>query len=243
MHCCPYCQRSYSRKIYFERHIGICEFLSKSKKAQNVDIEERKDTPTVRDLYMVVMELVKKNKQLEDRIEELSKLGGMAIQKKQQKVDLIEWLNTTYANATDYTAWLSEVQLNRADLNIFFETDYVGGVMNALKRQLIQTDEQIPVRAFESKGNNIFYMYNGKKWLVMDNESYLKMMHVFDKKILVEFGNWQTENKDKLYLDEFSLKFNKYMKKIMATREPLYSRIKKELYHYLKVQHNNNNNL
>ena len=93
MHCCPHCQRSYSRKIYFDRHIGVCEFLSKSKKAQKLDIEERKDTPTVRDLYMVVMELVKKNKQLEDRIEELSKLGGMTTQKKQQKVDLIEWLN------------------------------------------------------------------------------------------------------------------------------------------------------
>jgi hypothetical protein len=236
MHCCPHCQRTYSRKIYFDRHIGICEFLCKSKKAQILDIEERKDTPTVRDLYLVVMELVTKNKQLEEKVAELSKLGvGIKTQKKQQKIDLLDWLNMTYANAIDYTTWLNDTKVTRADLNILFETDYVGGIMSALKRQLLLDDEQRPLRAFDLKGSNTFYLFNGKKWTIMDNEAYLKLMHAYDKKSLIEFGNWQRENKDKMYLDDFSLTFNKNMKKIMITREPVYSRIKKELFSYLRT--------
>ena len=61
-------------------------------------------------------------------------------------------------------------------------------------------------------------------------------MHVYDKKFLVEFGNWQRENKEKLYSDEFAVTFNNYMKKMMATREPLYSRIKKEIYQHLRAR-------
>ena len=44
------------------------------------------------------------------------------------------------------------------------------------------------------------------------------------------------ENKEKLYTDSFSLIYNKHTKKVMASREPLYARIKRELYSYLRQE-------
>lgn len=231
MHCCPHCQRTYSRKNYFDRHVGVCVFLSKSKKEQLIEIEERQHTPTVAELYLVVMELVNKNKKLEEKVEVLSK--GMKLTKKKEKLTLLEWLNVTYKNiSAEFNTWLNIVQVSRANLEIFFETDYVGGVMSALKHQLPLADEGRPVRAFND--NNTFYVYIDNKWQPMDNEAYLKLMYAYDKKLMVEFGNWQKENSDKMYLDDFFMKYNKYMNKMMATRELMYSRIKKELHSYLR---------
>ena len=235
MPACPHCQRHYARKTYFDRHVGVCEFLCKNKKAQKLELEEREELPTLRDLYQVVMELVVKNKQLEAQVRALSS-SGSALAIKTQKIPLAtEWLNATYPAATDYTAWFNAIQVTRAHLHIFFDSDYVNGVTQALKQALPLDNAQRPLRAFADKAN-VFYWYNQaeKKWQLMDHALYLQLMHAYDKKFLVEFGQWQRENKEKLYSDEFAVTFNNYMKKMMATREALYSRIKKELYQHLK---------
>lgn len=233
MHCCPHCQRGYSRKGYFERHVSMCEFLCKNKQAKKLELEERTDTPTLRELYQVVMELVVKNNQLEAKIQEMSK----AMNIKTQQMPIAEWLLVKYPKATDYTSWFNEIEVTRAHLQVFFESDYVNGVATAIKQRLALAEEERPLRAVNER-ENVFYWYNAseQKWLQMDNELYLKLMHVYDKKFLVEFGNWQRENKEKLYSDEFAVTFNNYMKKMMATREPLYSRIKKEIYQHLRAR-------
>jgi len=232
MPSCPHCHRGYTRKTYFDRHVMLCEFLSKSKKTRELELEERSDTPTVRELYLVVMELVVKNKQLEEKIKELS--TGVNIQKK--KLNATDWLNATYTDADDYSSWFDKLQVTREHLHILFESDYAHGVTSALKQHL---NERRPLRAVSTK-DNVFYLYNQteKKWLLMDSETYLKLMYVLDKKIVMEFNNWQRENKEKLYSDEFSLIYNKYTKKVMATRELMYSRVKKELYTHLKETDN-----
>ena len=52
-----------------------------------------------------------------------------------------------------------------------------------------------------------------------------------------EFIKWQNANKHKIALDDFHEQYSNNMKKIMGgnnTREQLYSRIKKELYMYIR---------
>ena len=234
MYCCPHCQRNYQRKTYFDRHVGVCKILCQSKQTQKLETEERVDTPTLRQLYTIVMELVLKNKQLEEKVNELR---SSRLNVKQQKINTIDWLNTTYKAADDYSDWLSNIQVTQAHLKVLFNSDYSTGVMSALKEMLPLTgdnDNNRPLRAFKTK-NNVFYLFNqaDKKWLQMDNETYLKLMYALDKKMVVEFGKWQRANKDKMYSDDFSETFTTYTKKVMATREQMYSRVKKELYNYL----------
>ena len=178
------------------------------------------------------MELVLKNKQLEEQIKEMRSTG---LNIKQHKINCIGWLNITYNGANDYIDWLNTIQVTQTHLKVLFDSDYANGVMSTLKEMIPLDDKNRPLRAFNTK-NNVFYLFNrtDKKWLEMNNETYLKLMYALDKKMVVEFGKWQRANKDKMYLDDFSETYTNYTKKVMATREQMYSRVKKELYNYLR---------
>jgi hypothetical protein len=228
---CPHCQRKYQRKIYFERHTAVCEVLCKAKKERLLEVEERSDTPSVRDLYLVVMEMTVKYNQLEQKYQEMAKLVNI----KKQKLDIGDWLNATYVDVKAYTSWFDDIMVSRDDLETLFQSDYVNGVVKVLCKCLPLEDELRPIRAYTTKCN-VFYYYDQKnKWSVIDSDVYNKLMHLLDKKFMSEFLKWQNENRDRLHLDDFSLIYAKNVKKIMATREQLYSRIKKELYQYLKT--------
>ena len=232
---CPHCQRSYQRKIYYDRHVAVCEILCKSKKERLVEAEEQSDTPTVRDLYKVVMEMTIKYNTLEQKFKDMEKF----VNAKKQKLDIVVWLNAKYLNTVDYFAWFNTITVKREHLEILFQTDYVNGVVKALLDALSREENNdfSSMRAFSEKPN-MFYIFMEKQWIIMDDECYVKLMYLLDKKFMIEFGKWTEENKDKLYLDDFTLIYAKNVKKIMATREHLYSRIKRELYKKLQEDFN-----
>ena len=89
MHTCLYCQREYQRKIYFDRHVIACQFLSRTKKENEIEFEELSDTPNIRDLYKIIMELASKCGQLEEQMKEVTKWTNI----KKQKLNIINWLN------------------------------------------------------------------------------------------------------------------------------------------------------
>ncbi len=232
MFTCSHCLRNYQRKTYFDRHVIACQYLSKTKRERVLEIEESADTPSVRELYAIIMELAAKCNTLETKMAAINKWAHIT----KQKLNITDWLNTTYANAKDYDQWFATLNVTKADLAVLFETDYVNGVVAILKPQLSPTYEVRPVRAFTSK-ENTFYIYR-QKWVLCDDETFKKLMYLFDKQFMREFITWQNEHKNKVNTDEsFSEVYARNMKKIMGgnnTREQLYSRIKKELYLHLR---------
>jgi hypothetical protein len=237
---CVHCQRNYQRKIYFERHVITCEFLSKSKRETTLEFEELADTPSVRELYSIIMGLASKCKQLETKLDAISKWTNIT----KQKLNIIDWLNTnhTSANLQDYTAWFNAITIGPAHLEYLFETDYVEGVVAFLKERLPpnNNNDVRPLRAFTSK-ENVFYLYQQaeKKWVHVDQETFNKLMYLLDKLFMGQFIAWQNANKHKITSDDFPAIYSANMKKIMGgnnTREQLYSRIKKELYMYIRSE-------
>jgi hypothetical protein len=232
MFTCLHCQRHYQRKIYFDRHVITCEFLSKSKRENTIDLEELADTPTVRELYAIIMGLANKCKQLETKLDAIS--DWTRITKK--KVNIIDWLNAQPKEKMDeYDHWFNTLQIAEKDLERLFASDYVNGVVSYLKERLPTEDMQRPLCAFTSK-DNVFYCYR-QKWQTVDTETFNKLMYRLDKLFMGEFIKWQNANKHKIHLDGFQELYSNNMKKIMGgnnTREQLYTRIKKELYLYLR---------
>ncbi len=244
MFTCEHCTRSYQRKLYFERHVITCEFLSKTKKERALESEELADTPSVRELYSIIMTLAAKCTQLETKLTAINKWVHIT----KQKLNIIDWLNTTYlkeaaaaaeAAAVSYDDWLLTLQVGQKDLQVLFTTDYVGGVTSFLKQHLsIQNDEAEarPIRAFTGK-ENTFYICN-KTWLRCEEAVFTKLMYTLDQQFLREFIVWQNQNKNRMATDDsFSDVYAKNMKKVMGgafTREQLYSRIKKDLYQHLR---------
>jgi hypothetical protein len=235
MFACSHCQRNYQRKIYFDRHVIACQFLAQSKRERLLESEELADTPTVRELYSIILALGSKCNELETKLIAIQKWTHIT----KKKLNITEWLNTTYAVNQDYEEWFAQINVDALDLAGLFETDYVNGVIRVLKQQLLPSNEQRPVRAFTSK-ENTFYIYRAQKWLMCDEDTFTKLMYLFDKQFMREFIRWQNENKSRMSTDDsFSDLYAKNMKKIMggnSTREQLYSRIKKEFYLYIRSE-------
>lgn len=253
MHTCLYCHREYQRKVYFDRHVVACEFLSKTNKERELDFEELSDTPSTRELYKIIMELASKCNQLETQMKDITKWANI----KKQKLNIVDWLNehrlhnntNNSKGPTYFNDLLNEIKITQDDLNVLFETDYTNGVMHVLKRYLDMniTNNGIvlfPMCAFTTK-ENVFYIYtkseveNKSEWVLCDNESYKKLMYLLDKQFMGAFIEWQNKNKHKGSSDDFALIYSKNMKKMMGgvfTREQLYSRIKKELYTYIRCE-------
>ena len=234
---CPHCLRTYQRKVYFDRHVGLCQMLSKTKHERLMEVEEQADTPTLRDLYAAVMGLTEKYSQLEKKYTELSKYASI----KKQKLNIVDWLNVNFGNqAIDYSLWFKSIDIQQEELEVLFKTDYVGGVMALLQQLLPLDDEKRPIRAFTTK-DGVFYLYNQAEncWELADADTFQKLMFSIDKQFMAAFVQWQNENKHRMQQCEFSDIYIQNVKKIMGghnTREQLYSRIKKELYTYLRAE-------
>ena len=54
---CPFCCRVYKIKTYFDRHVISCKLLQKSSKERCDDEETQQDTPNIRELYDIILEM------------------------------------------------------------------------------------------------------------------------------------------------------------------------------------------
>jgi hypothetical protein len=209
--------------------------VSKSKRERSLETEERADTPTVRELYIIIMELATKYNNLEQKMNEMTKW----VAKKKQTMKITEWMNSTFTDTLEYYDWLAQIKLNRVYLEYIFNEDYVGGMLATLCKLLEGDKTTLPLRAFSTK-DNALYAYTAKdKWTLLDDNAITKMLNTLDKQMMDEFVKWQNENKAKMSAsDDFAVLYATNVKKIMGgnnTRDQLFSRIKRELFKHLRV--------
>lgn len=246
IYTCTTCHRGYQRKGFYSRHVLLCEILSKSVKERQQENEEQADTPTVRALYEVILELTSKMTKMEHRLQELTKWADV----KKRKINILEWLNIQKQKGTgsviegSFETMLVQLSVTRQHLDYLFRADYPSTILQILQDHLPIDDTSI-IKAFEQK-TNVFYVYSTdsgeKKWLIMTELMLQKLIFVADKKLLGEFILWQTENAAKMKDDDFAIKYALNVKKAMGgnlTREQNYARVKNDLYKYLKVSMKN----
>ena len=89
---CGFCSRQYKRKSYYIRHMNICEYLYKNKREREIENEEIDDTPDLRTLYEIILELTNKNILLEKKVDKLTKL----VNYKNNDFNFIDILNNNF---------------------------------------------------------------------------------------------------------------------------------------------------
>jgi hypothetical protein len=120
-------------------------------------MEEDKDTPTVRKLYEIIMEMSIKYKKMEEKLEELSKY----VDTKKKKINIIEWLNTTCKSSdpcktsAPFELWMKKIKVERKHLESIFSHDYVYGALHVLKDF---NNEHI--RCYDQKDDTLFIFTN-----------------------------------------------------------------------------------
>ena len=206
--CCPYCNKSYHRKLYYDRHYSCCKLIySSNKKKNEIDLEEGEDIPTRRELYIMVQELSSKYELL---LKHTTKLESYVNRKKRQ-INLLEWLQQDSrgakqmvpTNHMDYSSWLNywaggsdegkgeengdgdgKVHLVTEDmLKCIFESGNVlQGMLNILKYYETSCHTKEVFRVFLING----FGDNEKEGLVC------RKMYVFDK------GEWRVLKKEEI---------------------------------------------
>jgi len=238
---CATCHRIYHRKSYYSRHVLLCDIMNKSVKERQLENEERADTPTVRGLYEIILELTKKMNVMEQQIQELTKWTDV----KKRKINILEWLNAnpdkigTISGGGSFEAFMLQLKVTQRHLDYLFRSDYTSTILHILKENLPLDDgtKANVMKAFDQK-TNVLYTYSQGQWSIVTEQMFQTLLFVVDKKLLGEFINWQTENTVNMADDDFALKYAVNVKKIMGgnlSRDQIYSRLKIDLYKYLKV--------
>jgi hypothetical protein len=210
--------------------------MNKSVKERQLENEERADTPTVRGLYEIILELTKKMNKMEQRLQEMAK----SVDVKKKKINILEWLNANLHGGGDtFETFMLQLQVTRRDLDYLFRSDYTSTILHILQENLPIADgtKENVLKSFNQK-SNVLYAYSQGEWMIVTEQMFQTLVYVVDKKLLGEFIKWQTENAVNMEDDDFALKYAINVKKIMGgslTREQIYSRLKIDLYKYLKV--------
>lgn len=214
---CKNCSKVYQRESAFEKHKLIC--IKVEKDIENLNIKE------------LVLELIKKNKKLESDILELQRW----VTTKKKKIIIVDWLNENIKPDLIFSHFIENIKIHEYELDIIFENSIVEGIVEIINNYL-QRCECYPIKAFEQKDNTL-YVYTENGWKLLTNDDYIVIISNIYKNIMTAFKIWQDKNESRLYTNEFSEKYVKYVKKIMGGDIPIErqrAKIHRNLYKYIK---------
>lgn len=216
--------------------MALCELMSKTTRERKLENEERADTPTVRALYEIILELNHKMIKMDHKMQEMSKW----VDSKKRKINMVDWLQEKHTEGItmDWDQFTKSFRVQREQLDHLFQTDYTSSIVTILADKLSQESTlNNPLKAFDHQINT-FFAYVNKQWCILPDKLLQNLINIIGKQLLDEFVLWQTENASRMDQDDFALKYSANVKKIMGgnlSREQIYTKIKIELYKCLKV--------
>ena len=214
------------------------------------DIEEsdkilKKDI-NINNLFSMIIMLNNKYEKLESQYNELKKYVNIT----KNKINILDYLNENFKqeylnvgiglSGNNINKFLEELIIDIDMLNKIFKFDYVDGIFNILIEYIEKTrvkDLLIPIKCFNNK-ENILYIFDGEKWIVMDDIYLRKFIKSFDKKLLVQFLQWKIYAEKTIDSETFGEVYINNMKKVIGGNFEKKNKelmIKNKLFKYLKV--------
>jgi hypothetical protein len=222
---CQQCDRSFTQQTHLSRHQAFCELLlstaqsssSSSRKRLPEEHEHEHDQPTSTDIYLAILELTQQYKQLNSKVDDLSKCmttKGMT-SKKKQKVDILEYLDTLAPVPTlTVAAWLQLLPtlVTQQDLALVVERDIVAATVNVWIKH-----KPASLRAFKAKPNQLYGFQDDGTWALLTPEAFLyPAINATSRALMHEFTLWQNTYKPIMNPDVYAERFAQYVKKMMG---------------------------
>lgn len=233
---CKYCDRKFTRKIYFERHEDACGLMKKSSRERSFELEEKVDTPTQRKQYELLLELARIVKKQEKQIESLTRI----IERK-KKLSVTTWLDENACARESFEEWYATIVINQTQLDTVYEAGLIKGILDAFESKVTvdETLNTLPIRSFTQKKNEL-YTYDGEKWTVMQDDQLKKLVINISKKMREHFNQWVEDHQEQIdnVHSEFSSNYLDKIYKINGgklTNTQIQSSIKRGLYKLVKV--------
>jgi hypothetical protein len=244
---CKFCSHGYREKFNLDRHVVLCEFLHKSSREQQNELDLEEPIPSPRELYKVIQELALKVSKLEKENEQLKKVNT-------KKINIIEWLNNPHRKGPvpkkSFSIWIKTDVISTVPnyLETVFNNNLTIGVTSLMSHSVEYSTGNLPVRCFDKKPNT-FYVYDETEreglscheWKIMNTTEFDKIVSLICNQFVLDFKtNWYLKNKEKMNSDEsYKEMYINYFKKILGGDDKLSDesrsqKIRQTLYQKLK---------
>jgi len=135
-HSCGLCNKPYTRKTSYDRHVILCEILHQSKREKKCKGQELSDIPSHTQLFLIVQELALKNQILESKMIEMQKW----VETKKKKLNVLLWLNTNITPSVTYTEWVNGLNVTQDDFQYLIDQNITDTIAGIIRKNLQQED-------------------------------------------------------------------------------------------------------
>jgi len=219
-HHCRYCSRSFKFKDLYDQHIPTCEFYSK----RQIERDREKEAfeislPSPQEQYKLIQHLMLT---CETQQREIDKLKNAIVVRKKRII--LEQLNrSTNVPNSSFAEWIKNIPVNLSHLECVFSVDLTEGIKQCI-RDLIESKENIPLRAFTQKNGTIYACFKvnsftkapelgrsptltfGSRlapnsemvWRILSCEDFDKWIDRISHRFLQEFLKWQLEHSEQM---------------------------------------------
>lgn len=231
---CHRCLTQYKIKIYYDRHVSACELLHQSNKERRDNNEKHSEIPDMSTMYNMILTLAQKNKELEDKVDELSQLSII----KKKRLHVNDWLNEYYSDIIELTEYMKQHPISQEDYQLVCKHDYVEGISMILKNRFILDQETtLPIKAFDQK-ENVFFTKKQSGWSIMQKTELDSLIRNIEKQLMGKFVEWQEKNKHLMLNEKYSEEYTNILQKILGNNfnsGNIKLQIRKLLYKHLKM--------
>ena len=246
---CTHCGKHYKTRTNLNKHLILCEIVSKAKKSEikktsikNEDITEIEPIPSQNQMYKIILDLAIKCNHLEEKVEQMQKW----VNKKKKKINGIEWLIKQYPKPSQtFEEMKDSIVILKEETEHMLQHPFLEVLKEIIDRifQVHHDMHILPFFAFTDKPNTL-YIYHGKtqaqEWRESTKEEILGFLKAIHFKMASSFIEWKKENREKIMSsDGLSDLYNKANIKIMGVNmkdDTTFQRAKSLIYQKIKTE-------
>ena len=226
---CAYCNKEYTRKTSYSKHIIICEILykqktqSKASQKREEKCEEEEKPPhniSTQLLYQIVQELAYKTKHMEEELHEIKQYISMNV----NNINVINMLNSPTSPiptpTITYEEWKRDFKVSEDDIT---DLDNIIETMKSVIKKNLRPSINQPFISFTQKKHNI-YVYTPSEenndiysWKKQPPEEFLSLFKFIHSKIQQALSCWYKKNKETiLRSDRLSDQYQRNLNKLVS---------------------------
>ncbi len=241
---CAYCSRHYKDKFYLNRHVATCQFLHKSDRERNADIDSTETTlPSTREMLSLIQTLVLRVDQCENKIAKLT-----AKLQQNRKINVVEWLTSREVQPTRcFIDWVREDMIPRVPdmLEVVYRSDLISAVVQLFTNTCSRSNGPLPIRMFEHRTNVVYLFQKGEEetpasWAAVPAATFDTYIGHICHQFIVEFNiHWYMVHKEEVASDEsFKDMYVDYYKRILGggkySDDVLFAKIRAQIHSKMK---------
>jgi hypothetical protein len=198
--CCTNCGKGYKLKSSLDKHLLICELVTRQGKKKLIIVEEEEIIPDNKQLYKILLELTAKYTKLENKMAEVSKFAV----KEKKKINILDWLNNNVTPTYPFKDITNKIVLDTKFNDLILHNSFNDILTEIINQYLM--DENLPILAFTQKTNAIFIFNTTSDknnlvvagWQEIPRDALIGLLNSIQMKISKSFYDWKQLHKEEL---------------------------------------------